>query len=149
MKYIIALIIGLLFFSCATDVCNQKSTWPVQASFYKISSLNKDSLVFMDGLTLKGENNDSSLYSNENKNKVEFPLTAPAGSSTYIFKIQSLSDTVTIYHSNTLYLISKQCGYGYQQVIDSVVYTQNVLNKITWKVPQVDKNDKENIQIYY
>ncbi len=149
MKYFVSIILISLFFSCATDVCNQRTAWPAQAGFYKISSLGKDSVVTADSLSLWGLNNDSLIYTNLNKKTIEFPLAIANSSSTFVFKIKSKYDTITVYHTNTPYLISKQCGYGYQQEIDSVVYTQHLFTKITWKVPQADKNDKENIQIYY
>jgi len=149
MKYLITAFIFLIFFSCAPDVCNEKITWPVQAGFYAKWSQKADTLIFVDSLSLNGLNNTTFLYKNLKESKIEIPLTILSGSSIFVFKIKSKSDTVTFFHSNTPYLISKQCGYGYQQVIDSVTYTKHALSKITWRVPQVDKNDKENIEIFY
>lgn len=149
MKYIIAVVIAALFFSCASDVCNQKITWPAQVGFYAKWSVKADTLIFVDSVSVWGLNNDSILVSNAKKNKLELPLSILQGSSTFVFKIKSTYDTVAIFHSNTPYLISKQCGYSYEQVIDTIVYTQHALSKITWKVPEADKNDKENIEIFY
>ena len=149
MKYILAVFIFFLFFSCTPDVCNQKVTWPAQASFYKISTLSKDSLVFVDSVSIWGLNNSILLYKNLKVNKVELPLSINSDNSIFVIKIKSKHDTLKFYCSNTSYFISKQCCCGYQQVIDSVTSTKHVISKITWKLPQVDKNDKENVEIYY
>ncbi|MCX6182230.1 MAG: DUF6452 family protein [Bacteroidetes bacterium] len=144
MKYLASVIIISLFFSCATDVCNQRIAWPAQAGFHHVP----DTLVLVSNLSVWGLNHDS-LYKKQSLKQIEFPLSIANGSSAFVINVDSDFDTLTIFHTNTPYLISKQCGYGYQQVIDSVQYTKHLIKNLTWKIPESDKNDKENIQIFY
>ncbi|MFM7022047.1 MAG: DUF6452 family protein [Flavobacteriales bacterium] len=145
MKYLLGAFIALVLFACDSDVCNQRTAWPVQTGFYHVP----DTLVLTDSVSVWGLNNDSVIVSNKKVNKIEFSLATQASPSIFVFKIKSTYDTLTVYHSNTPYLISKVCGYGYEQKIDSIHFTKHTFTNITWEVPQVDKNDKENVQIYY
>jgi len=148
MKIIFAVLFTVLFCACNTDVCNQKTAWPAQVGMYTKTLLAKDSLTMLDSVSAWAL--DKALfYKNLKLNKMELPLSILCDSSVFVLQIKSTKDTVKIMHSNTTYFMSKQCGYGSEQVIDTVFYTTHKLKSITLSNAQADKNDKQNLAFHY
>ena len=59
------------------------------------------------------------------------------------------TDTVTIYHTNTPYFLSMECGYQMQQAISEVCITRHRLDSIYVSYNEAGIDGRENIKMFY
>ena len=80
-------------------------------------------------------------------NKISVPLSIN-DSSTFIFTIDSIIDTLTIHHINTLKEESIESGFYYEYEITSVNYTINRIDSVAIPDSTVTSTWNENLYIY-
>ena len=170
---IIAFIVSIfLIVSCATDdTCIQTKYVTLTADFFhvyyndttKISTIygmSIDSLTIqglrLDTLTGKYTPVDSILYNNQKLvSKINLPLnnfatrsSKFATSSTFKLKFNTISDTMTIYHTNLNDYLSLECGCIVVHKIDTITITRHFIDSVRITNHDVNTTDAENIRLY-
>lgn len=144
------LLIAVLFLgsnSCIDISCTDNTTASVKAGFY--SKTSKSSVV-PDSLTLYGAGMAVYVY---NKSKITppalFPLRDSADYSTFIIKINGITDTLRFNYWSYPHFISKECGYSMFHTVDTIFFTKNIIDSIARINPNITTENVENIRIYY
>lgn len=141
-----AVLLGISY-SCSPLSCLDETLSTVKATFYKTST---GTIVSPDSVSLYGLGMETDkIYSKTLKPQlIKIPLDAGKEKAVFILKVNSTIDTVTVVYTNYPHLISKECGFTYFHVLDTIYGT----------VPGVDyfirnKNittfNEENIRIFY
>ncbi len=138
----------IILYSCAQASCFDETESYLKASLYN-TSFSK--ILAPDSLSLYGLNRDSIIY-----NKVAdvalalIPLNDTAQSSTFVIKIDGITDTIQFHYSSYPHLISKECGYTYYHHLDSLpIFTKHIIDSIIIDSPTVTNLKIENITIKY
>ena len=140
-------VLIILLFSCIQGSCFDETESYLKASLFS-NSFGK--VVSPDSLTVYGLNRDSLIYSKISDITVALlPLNDTTESSSFVIKINGISDTVEFHYSSYPHLISKECGYTYYHHLDSANYTKHIISNITLDSPTVTNLKIENITIYY
>jgi len=164
--FIVLIFSILLNVSCSTDeTCTQSKYVKFTAGFYHphfndttkvltVTSLQIDSLTIQgmkyDTLTHKYNLIDSLLYNN-NKSKlssINLPLNNFATQSMFRFTLNSVVDTVTIYHTYFNNFLSLECGCIVTHSIDTVITTHHYIDSVQIKIRDVNTTSVENLRIY-
>jgi hypothetical protein len=138
----------ILVFSCIQGSCFDETESYLKASFYN-TSFGK--IVAPDSLTLYGLNRDSIIYDKvADLTLALIPLNDTAQSSTFVIKINGITDTIEFRYSSYPHLISKECGYTYYHHLDAApVFTKHIIDSILIDSPTVTNLKIENITIKY
>jgi hypothetical protein len=93
---------------------------------------------------------DSLLYdSTAGIHMMFFPLPSETDAFTsFVFRTDSLTDTIHIYHSPTQELVSYSCGFTTIHRIESLTYGSNAIDTIAISNPLVSFSENENLEIY-
>ena len=140
-----------LVISCSEEEdCSATSRPMTQCYLYKMSNGTalKDTL---DSLTIKALGTDSVIINNQKKvHDILLPLKYADEATILVFHYsKTLRDTVRIYHTNTPYFVSMDCGYQMKQKIDSVSYSKHAIDSIHINNPQAGTDGKENLKLFY
>jgi len=141
-----ALIISLS--SCSPDACFEETNAFLKASFY-LDQTKK--LKAPDSITLYGMNaSGGKIYDRALKvQPALFPLNASAGTSTFIIKINGVTDTIKFVYRSYPHLISKECGYTFFHDLDTLFYSKNIIDYIYRGNNSITTKNEENIRIFY
>jgi hypothetical protein len=136
----------LFIASCTAGSCFEETESYLKASFYVNATV-----AAPDSLTLYGLNNDSLIYNKTvNVQPALFPLNASAESSSFVIQVNGISDTIQFHYTSYPHLISKECGYTYYHLLDSVPkYTQHFIDTIYVSNKTITNLNVENIRIFY
>jgi hypothetical protein len=136
--------------SCSSEACLEDTVATVKASFYRTGT---DIPSNIDSLTISGAGNDpTKIYDNaKNISKIALPLNTSSGSSTFVLKINNITDTLILYYSNYPYLVSSECGISFFSTLDPEKYYVygNRVDTIIFKNNNITTFDEENIRIFY
>ena len=146
LLFIAGLSLGLT--SCLDTECIDETKAYMKVSFYNYEKKQKAS---PDSLTLYGVDNDAKIY--DNQKKVTLPVLMPLKDSDtetkFIIKINGTADTIRFLHSNSLRLISKECGYTMYHTVDTVYFTIHEIDSISLTNKEVTIKNIENVAIFY
>lgn len=86
-----------------------------------------------------------------NAYEVNFPLSYTQETDTLIFSFNGdvISDSLFISHTNVPTLVSVECGTAMFHTLTAVSSTHNVIDTLIIKSPEVNYDERENIQIIY
>jgi len=138
----------LLLASCSPEACFEETNAFLKASMYlQVTGKN----VAPDSITLYGLTRETDkIYKRSTAVKVaKMPLNASASSCSFVIKINGVYDTITFEYSSYLHLISKECGYTFYHMIDTTLYTRNIIDTVRITSSRVTTLNEENIRIYY
>jgi Family of unknown function (DUF6452) len=145
--FILILLVVLIISRCAPQPCSLVTDAMIKASFYKTGS---DSVRTADSVTIYGIGNDTvKVYDKATSlSTITIPLDSDTDSCSFFIKLNALADTVTFYYTNYPTLISKECGYTYYHILDSIKHAKSILqyNIMNHNVTTVNE---ENIRIFY
>jgi hypothetical protein len=138
----------IIIYSCAQASCFDETESYLKASLFS-NSFNK--VVAPDSLTLYGMNRDSIIYDKVAGLTVALlPLNDTAQSSSFVIKINGITDTIEFRYSSYPHLISKECGYTYYHHLDTVpIFTKHIITDIALENPTITNQKIENIIIKY
>ena len=138
----------ILMFSCIQGSCFDETESYLKASLFN-NSFNK--VIAPDSLTLYGLNRDSIIYSRTSDITLALiPLNDTAQTSTFVIKINGITDTITFQYSSYPHLISKECGYTYYHHLNTdPVFTKHIITEIVLEDPTITNLKVENISIKY
>jgi len=156
MKEIISVLICFVFLvSCETqEICETNLKAEAIASFYTYRDGNLADTI-ISGTSMHGirENlPDSLLYDSAKVSKIHLPLDPGNNHSSFVLKIQNIADTIDIYHSSYIYLVSYACGFSNNFEVGSVNYTKHNIKSIELLNENVNAEEtdvKEHIRIYF
>lgn len=150
-------IMAFLIASCAEESdCSTKGRPTLNGTFFRLipndSPTDSTILDSVQFLTIRAFYTDSIIFNAEtNVSKVYLPLRYTTDSTVFVFQFHEdnpeLADTVTIWHHNTPYFISVDCGYEVKQMITRQQSTRHYLNKIKVVNDNTNTNETENLQL--
>ncbi|MDD3078261.1 MAG: DUF6452 family protein [Paludibacter sp.] len=155
-RYLIYILIIGLAACTSTEECGEDTEVTAQINFYqKTPSLidGSDSLITLtvDSISVRGLSVDSVLYNNsKSKTYIYLPLNKLAEQSDYIMTFNSTTDTISIlYHNDSSYYLSIECGCIVLPTIDEIVSTNHYIDSVSIITNTVIPTNAENIQIYH
>jgi len=152
---IIIFIISILVTSCiSVEVCDDDNNSILVAKFMTMKDeLPADSTV--SSLTLYGIREgrpDSLLYNNQpNINTFEVPLDPHHDFTRFVVQVDTLTDTLELMHSQELYMISYDCGFGNLFTLESIEFRTGLIKSAEIKDETVDaetEQDDEHIWLF-
>lgn len=134
--------------SCTPESCFEETNAFVKASFY-VNDTGKR--VAPDSLTVFGLGIDTVMLYNKGTNiqPALLPLDASSGKSTFIIRINGITDTMSLTYNSFPHLISKECGYSFYHTIDTTSFTKNIIDTIRILNKNITTLNEENLRIYY
>jgi hypothetical protein len=140
----------LLLYSCTPQSCFEQTDAFVKTSLY----LNKTGkLLAPDSLTVYGLNMATNKLYDKSKSITiaQLPLNASLSHSTFIIKINGITDTLELRYTSYPHLISKECGYTFYHNLqsDSLVYSRNIIDSVYIRNNNITTLNEENIRIFY
>jgi len=115
---------------------------------YSDSSKTTSPIISAYGLGVVGINGaDSLLYDSVSTNEISVTFSLN-DSSAFVFTIDSLTDTLTVYHTNTLIEESIESGFYYEYEITSINFTTNRIDSVAISDSTVTSVWNENLEIY-
>ena len=152
---IFILIFLIIAMSCGKqEVCEENLQAEAIAKFHTLKQGEiKDTTI--SGVFLYGirENlNDSLLYDSAKVSKIYIPLDPGSDMSAFVLRIQDVSDTINIYHTSTVYLISFTCGFANNFVLTGINSTNQKIKMteiINENVYSEESEIEEHISIHF
>jgi len=137
----------LILASCAEDeTCRENRVVHLQAGIFNKSN---NTALTVDSITVFEPGNDSILYKNrKNINTLRLPLSTTSDMSMYVCRFNQFTDTIYIYHTNTEYFLSFNCGSIITHRIDTILTTKNFIRQIKVNQAIVNNIHVQHIQIY-
>lgn len=139
--------------SCSEEADCSGTTRPMmQCNLYKLNAesgeVEKDTL---ETVTVTAAVTDSVIVNRQQSVKeFSLPLQYTADSTKLVFHYSDvLRDTLVVFHTNTPYFLSMDCGYQMKQSITSVRYTRNVLDSISIRSKEASIYGTENLKLFY
>lgn len=150
-------LLGALFMmglvACSGEDCPINNTVQGKMAFY---SQYGDPVSVNGALTMSvmRPQGDSVLLNQKyGASDVLFPLSYAHATDTLIFcyvgEEGTACDSIYITHTNTPTLVSVDCGTAMFHTITSVGSTHHVIESIILKSPEVNYDERENIQVIY
>jgi len=140
-------VISLLLTSCFDIECINRPEVKVNAFFYDYEKKTK---AQPDSVTLHGIDNPVKIYDKQsNLSAALLPLKASENETEFVIKINGITDTIRFVYSNSLHLISKECGYLTFHKIDAFYYTKNEIDSISLTNKEITPKSIENVAIFY
>ena len=134
-------------FSCTPNSCQDATLSTVKAGFYETGT---GKVLTADSVTLYGVGMDSSkIYDKAlNVQTISFPLNASSDTSVLILRINGKNDTVTLVYTSYPHLVSKECGFTFFHILDTVYNTRSEIDFLK-KNQNITTVNEENIRIFY
>jgi hypothetical protein len=145
---IIMPVVCLILNSCLEVACIEETEAYVKANFYSFSTGQP---IIPDSLTIYGiSREDQKIY---DKAKITPPALLPLSDSTdystFVIRINGVSDTLEFRYWSYPHLITKECGYTFYHNIDTLYFTKNAIDSISERNEIVTTLNGENFSIYY
>lgn len=148
-RFLLLLAVAIFFtaWSCAPESCYENTLSSVRGGFYKTGTGQK---VMVDSVSIFGQGYSQQLIydSKRGLKDVSFPLNPALESSTLIFRINDVTDTVIFSYSSYPHLISKACGYSMYHNLDKCFSTHNIIDTIIIRNRNISVSYEENIRIF-
>lgn len=145
-------IISIVVSCSEEEDCSMATRAMLQCNLYTIDPetqmIENDTL---DSLTVTAYGTDSIIINNQKKvHGLVLPLRYTVDSTKLVFRYSKINvDTIVIYHTNTPYFLSMDCGYQMQQAITSIRYTRRNLDSIFVSNKEANIYGRENIKLFY
>jgi hypothetical protein len=146
--FLIISCVSIVIKSCASDACFEDTNSFLKATFYDNTTKRQTS---PDSLTLFGANHESARIYNKASNvqPALFPLDPASDRSTFVIRINGITDTIQFLYSSYPHLISKECGYTFYQKLDTFFFSRNIIDYIYRSSNNITTLNEENIRIFY
>lgn len=146
--FIIILFAGMFLPACTPEGCLEETESYLKASFYSSATGVQ---VRPDSITAYGSGMDFiKIYSGQRQLSIaRFPLNPASGSSDFVLKINTGTDNLSVTYSSYVHLISKECGYSFNHVIEGISTSNNLIDSVRVINPQITNENLENIRIYF
>lgn len=138
--------------SCSEEAdCSMTARAMVQCYLYTIDQNDLAVNDTLDSLTVTAFGTDSIIINNQKKvHDISLPLRYTVDSTKLVFRYsKTKTDTIVIYHNNTPYFLSMDCGYQMKQSITKIVSTRHSLDSIYIANKEASIYGKENLKLFY
>lgn len=145
----VAILSGFALFliSCSLGSCFEETESYIKASLYNYTT---EKLTAPDSVSLKGSGLDSLIYKKKTGLSIAMiPLNSSDEVSRFVIKINNVIDSIEFRYSSYPHLISKECGYTFYHHLDTAIFTENIIKRISIENKNVTNLNGENIRIYY
>ena len=144
---ILIFIIFILITSCiSVEICDDDDNSVMVAKFMTLKDeLPADSTVA--SLSLYGIREgrpDSLLYNQDPTNNFQVPLDLHHDFTRFVLQINEQTDTLELMHTQDLYMISYDCGFGNLFTIENIGTSSGVIKSAEIKDDKVDAETKED-----
>jgi len=137
---------SFLITSCFDIECVNRPEAQVKVVFYDYDTKKPVSPT----ITLYGIDNPVKIYDDrKNLAAAFFPLKASDNETEFVIEIDGTADTIRFVHSNFLHLVSKECGYLICHKIDTLYFTTNVIDSISFINKEVTPQKVDHVAIFY
>jgi len=112
---VIIFIISILITSCiSVEICDDDNNSTLVANFMTlIDEVPSDSTVAsLSVYGIREGRPDSLLYNQDATNTFEVPLDPHHNFTRFVVQVDTLADTLELMHTQELYMISYDCGFG-------------------------------------
>ncbi len=133
--------------SCVSPSCLGETTAYLNAGFYKSGT----GIPYTpDSITVYGVGKQGSyIYKKATGlSSIKLPLDASSPSSSFVMKINNVTDTLIFRYTSYPHLISKECGYTFYFNIDSCIWKGSIIDTINIRNNKVTIFNEENIRIF-
>jgi len=140
--------VALIMFSCTPQPCSENTESYLKASLYNKET---NSLHAAESLTMYAINIDTAkIYDNAPKiQPALIPLNASTDNCSYIITMNGVTDTLKFWYSSFPSLVSKECGYTFYHSLDSLEFTNNIIDTILIYNNRITTINEDNIRIFY
>ena len=143
-----ALMVAIGLSACAASEICLSNQHAVQVHFISYYT-KKDTTI--EKVSMYGLGRTDSIYSSEKLSEVFLPLSFDndPGSTAFVLKTATASDTLLFNHQKELDFISGECGYVFQFSLDSMKSTDNTIDSISIVYPTIKYGeDVQNVELY-
>ena len=154
-KYIpylsLLLVVAIIFASCEdTSNCNATRNRSVRVFFMKYN--NKKVLIDTTLQYINVIGNNNKYYTANNTSNASFYLNVFSDTTIYYIKADSsityaIADTIRIFVSKELEMVSSACGFNYAYTILSGRYTSYLIDTVIVKDKKVNVDIEKNLTI--
>lgn len=138
--------------SCSEEAdCSMAERAMTNCRLYTIDANGFATNYTLDSLTVTAFGTDSVIVNNQKEvNDLILPLRYTVDSTVLVFRYSRYTtDTLVIYHTNTPYFLSMDCGYQMQQRLTTITHTTHRLDSIHITNNEAGIYGQENIQLFY
>ena len=148
LRYFLFLLIILS--SCQTNQeCDISTESLVKTNFY-IMDADGEQAVMVQNISIYGIGREDSLfYEHDTTSYVLLPLSPVSERLEFVFAIDTYKDTILFEYETKTYLESIACGFISNFSIDSIKYTQNVIDTIVLIKKEVTIEDEDHVKIFF
>lgn len=146
-------LVGIAIACSEDEDCSMTANRPMINCFLysmdnESGTVRRDTL---DSLTVTAAGIDSVIINRQTQVRdITLPLRYATDSTQLIFKYSGgITDTVVIFHNNTPYFISMDCGFQMKQVVTGTRHTRTLLDSISIVDNVADIYGAENIKLFY
>ena len=144
------------------DDCTLATRAMVYCNLYRLNDAGTAYIAdTLDVLTVKALGTDSTIVNaQEDVSDLTLPLRYTSETTTLVFHyyetddedstyLSGVRDTLWIFHTNTPYFLSMDCGYQMKQYIESVTYSRHQLDSISLTDEEANIYGTENLRLYF
>lgn len=139
---------SLILLSCNPEPICLSNQNAVQTGFYSAySKINKDTVL--NNTSVIGKGAIDSVYNKELVQKMFLPLSFVSDTTAFIIENNTLKDTIWFKHNKELFFVSRNCGFSFNFVVDTVWFTQTFIDSVALDYKPINYNENiENVKIY-
>lgn len=147
-----ATLLASIIQACSEEPdCSMTARGWLQCNFYTLSEDGRAVNDTLDSLTITAFGTDSVILNNQKEvRNLMLPLRYTVDSTVLVFRYSRVTtDTLILYHTNTPYFLSMDCGYQMQQEVTGARYSRHRLDSIYISYNEAGIDGRENIKIFY
>ena len=148
LAVVLVAVAALAWSGCTPESCYEETKSGVKGGFYETGSgLN----IAADSLTVYGVGMETDLIYQNVKDRKDLVLSLDPAlqSCSFVVIINSVADTVTFNYTSFPHLVSKECGYAFFHTITSHSSTNNLIDTVLLRNPNIKIPYEENIRIFF
>lgn len=148
---IIALLAGIIQACAEEPDCSMAARGWLQCNLYTLDEVGMAVNDTLDSLTITAYATDSVILNNQkNVHSLTLPLRYTIDSTILVFRYSRVTtDTIIVYHTNTPYFLSMDCGYQMLQSVSEIRSSRHRLDSIYISYNEVGIDGRENIKMFY
>lgn len=150
-RLILLLLVIIGMSACSSEDCPINNTVAGKMLFYN----HLDDAVAINGTltvsVVRPQGDSVVLNQKSNATELSFPLSYTHKTDTLIFEYNGgiAYDSLYISHTNVPTLVSVDCGMAMFHTITAASSTHHVIDTLIIKSPEVNYDERENIQVIY
>ena len=147
-----ATLLASIIQACSEEPdCSMTARGWLQCNFYTLSEDGRAVNDTLDSLTITAFGTDSVILNNQKEvHNLMLPLRYTVDSTVLVFRYSRVTtDTLILYHTNTPYFLSMDCGYQMQQEVTGARYSRHRLDSIYISYNEAGIDGRENIKMFY